>query len=125
MPVPEPLVAWRAIAEPAALDAATWPSEAVVLRIAPDEVLVIGEPGFDIGDPYAIVEPEDGFCAVTMDRARLEAWLARTAEWTLPKGDRYFAQGSAAGLPVKVWVEGDRGLLITRASLAHDLEERL
>ena len=125
MPAPEQLVAWRVAADPASLDAAEWPAEVTVLRIAPDEALVLGAAPVEVGDPYAIVEPEEGFCAVAMSRAELEAWIARNAEWALPEGDRVFAQGGAAGLPVKVWVDGDRALLITRASLSRDLEERL
>lgn len=125
MPGPEPLTAWRMVASPAALDAASWPTGTTVLRIAPDEVLVVGESVTPVDDPYALIEPEDGFCAVEMDRSVLEAWLVRAAEWRPPSSETYFTQGSAAGLPVKVWVDGDRALLITRASLARDLEERL
>jgi len=125
VPAPETLVAWRAVADPAALDEAPWPHDATVLRIAPDEVLIVGAGRVDIDDPHAIVEQEEGFCAVVMTRSELETWLARTAEWRLPSGDSWFTQGSAAGLPVKVWVDGDRALLITHASLARDLEERL
>lgn len=58
-----------------------------------------------------------------MERWALEEWLEREAEW--PPPDRGLAQGMAAGLPVKVWMGDERALLLTRGSLAAELEERL
>lgn len=125
MPAPEPLSGWRVVASPAALDAARWPEAAVVMRFAPDEALVLADDPLVVDDPHAVIQPEEGFCGVRLARADLEDWLGRTAEWSLPASSTSFTQGSAAGLAVKVWVEGDRALLVARASLAADLAERL
>lgn len=124
MPVPESLRALRVVADPAALDSADWPPECDVLRLAADEILVLGTEAIDIDDPEAIVFEDHGFCAVRMPLNRIQDWLAREAEWTLPT-DGQLIQGMAAGLPVKIWCRGDEATLITRASLRHDLEARL
>lgn len=126
MPVPEALEAVRAVATPDALDAAVWPPGCTVLRTAPDEALVLGSrdrEAITLDDPQALLEVELGVCGVWMERAALEDWLEREAEWTAPA--QGLAQGAAAGLPVKIWVEGDTALVVTRASLARELEERL
>jgi hypothetical protein len=113
----------RVVASPQDLDGAIWPAHATVLRLAADEVLVLDVDQVAVADPHALVEVEEGYCGVGMERPMLEAWLGQEAEWSLPPSG--FAQGMAAGLPVKVWVEGDRALLLTRASLAAELEQRL
>ena len=59
------------VAASAALDKTTWSTEAIVLRIASDEVLVIPPvEALSLDDPYAIVVPEGGFAA---------AWVAAAA----------------------------------------------
>lgn len=123
MPAVEIRPGVRVVASPAALQSATWPPGAVALPVAPDEVLVLGSDRVTVDDPHALVEVELGFCAVEMERAVLAEWMSREAEWGLPESG--FAQGMAAGLPVKVWVWGRRALLLTRASLAAELERRL
>ncbi len=94
-----------------------------MLRLAPDEVLVLGANRADVADPHALVELETGVCGAEMERGTLEGWLEREAEW--PPPDRGLAQGMASGLPVKVWMGDKRALVLTRASLAAALEERL
>ena len=42
MPACEPLRAARVVADPSVLDALEWPAASLPLRIAPDDVLVIG-----------------------------------------------------------------------------------
>lgn len=124
MPRPEILTAHRVVATPAALDAHVWHKKATILRLAPDEMLIIGSPP-SIDDPAVIVEEEDGFCGVWLDRPEAADWLEREAEWTLPPEESELAQGMAAGLPVKVWPDNDRVLVITRTSLMAELERRL
>lgn len=123
MPVPEILAGVRVVASPADLDAATWPAGATTLRLAPDELLVLGTDRVEVADPHALVEVEEGFSALSLSRSELAGWMEREAEWSLPQLGS--AQGMAAGLPVKVWAEGERALLLTRSSLAAELERRL
>lgn len=125
MPGPDSSPVMRVVATPAALDAVRWPAGARVLRVAPDEALVLGGGSIEIDDHWAIGELDGGYAVFEMTRSRLEEWMSRAAEWALPRDDSFFTQGSAAGIPVKIWVEGDGALLLTRRSFRADLEELL
>lgn len=123
MPAPEFLDVIRVVATPAAIAALS--SDGVALQVAPDEVLVLDATDVSVDDEWAITEPDDGFVGVELSRAEVEAWCRREAEWHLPDLLSSFTQGMVAGLPVKIWVNGDTALVIVRASLAGYLEERL
>lgn len=123
MPVPEVLDAIRVVATPAAIAALS--SDGVVLQIAPDEALVLDATDVAVDDEHAIVVPDDGFVGVELSRSDLETWCEREAEWDLPDLVSYFVQGMVAGLAIKIWVNGDTALVITRTSLVADLGERL
>ena len=123
MPVCETLDAIRVVARPDALDRARWPADATVMRLAPDEALVVGADRVDVDDPHAVVARDHGFCGVHLGIEAFRRWFEREAAWDL--GDEGFAQGQVAGLPVKVWQGGDRVLVVTRVSLRHELEARL
>lgn len=126
MPELKPIAATRIVATPAALDAVTWPQDALVLRIAPDEVLVTAAVNGDIvEDSHAIVAPDAGFVGAWVAAEEALAFLERACEWELPGERPAFAQGAVAGLPVKLWFEEDRVLFIVPAPFALDLEERL
>jgi hypothetical protein len=125
VPEPEFLTAYRVVALPAALDEGCWADGAIVLRLAEDEALVLGGgPAPTCEDRHAIVEREAGFVGVWMTRTDLEAWMSRESHWPLPI-HALFVQGMVAGLPMKIWIDGDRALAITRASFAADLRARL
>jgi hypothetical protein len=126
----EHIDAIRIVATPAALDAAIWARGALAMRIAPDEVLVITEGEHEIArdivkDPHAIVEPDAGFAGAWVAADEALAFLERACEWELPRERPAFAQGAVADLPMKLWLEEDRVLLIVPAPYATDLEERL
>ena len=123
MPVPEMLDVIRVVARPEAI--ASMSSDGVVLQVAPDEVIVLDATDVAVDDEWAITEPDDGFGGVELTRAEVEDWCRREAEWTLPDLVSSFTQGMVAGLAVKIWINGDRALVICRTSLAKDLEERL
>lgn len=125
MPAPERLDAKRIVASEAALAGAGWDSETIVMRIAPDEALVLGPMPDSFLDPHAIVEDEEGFVGARLTRRELDSWMERESEWRLPPGTDSFTQGMVAGLPVKVWVAGEHGMVVTRVSLAAELEARL
>ncbi len=124
MPVLEPLPGLRVVADPAALDAASWrgPAEVTVLRLAPDDAFAIGATEVDVDDEHAIVESEPGFAG---------AWLpvddvAHHAEWSIPAERPALAQGSVANVPARVWLPDDGNvLLITAAAYADELASRL
>ena len=52
------------------------------------------------------------------------AVLERECEWEVPHARPAFAQGMVAGLPVKLWFESERVLVLVAAPFAHDLAER-
>ncbi len=123
MPAPEPLVGRRVVAEPAALDAlvAALPATVTVLRFAPDEAFVLSAGGLALDDPHAIVEPEVGFVAITMERDA----VAGHTEWALPAAGEV-AQGAIAGVPAKLtWLPDGRAWVVTHAAYAADLLDRL
>jgi hypothetical protein len=119
----------RITAAPAAIDAATWPSSAIVIRIAPDDAFVIDASlddavGIIAADPHAIVEDEPMFRGAWLDGAQL-AHLADRLEWPLPTDRPVLAQGMAAALSLKLWLEPDRTLLVVSESMLHEVIERL
>ena len=116
----------RVVAKPSALDGIKWAAEAIALRIAPDEMLVVsGSVPELVDDPDALVEPDAGFAAMWVPIAEARALLARTCEFELPGDAPTFVQGSVAGLPLKLWFEADRVLFLVPAPYAHDFEDRL
>jgi hypothetical protein len=121
----ESLAATRIVARPTALQAAAWPPGTIVLPIAPDEALIIGDMPADIDDPHAIIEDEGGFVVLRLSRTELDEWMSRQSEWTLPRSPTSFSQGMVAGLPAKIWVDGDLAMVLTRVSLRAELEGRL
>ena len=52
------------------------------------------------------------------------AFLERACEWALPQQRPAFAQGAVAGVPVKLWLEGDQVLFVVPSPYVHDFEER-
>ncbi len=124
MPALDRLPGLRVVADPAALDAASWhgPAEVTVLRLAPDDAYAIGATEVDVEDEHAIVEPEPGFAGAWLP---VEA-VAHHIEWSLPAERPALAQGAVANVPARVWLpdEGD-ALVVTAAAYADELTSRL
>lgn len=134
VPALERLLAMRAVATAESLDRAAWPSDAVPLRIAPDEVLVIDATKAVVEDPDAIIEPERGYvgtiCTV-FDRPSVQGHT----DWPIPSDRGVLAQGKIAGVPAKVWtlprpagviqLDGDDFLLVVQTCYANELRSRL
>jgi hypothetical protein len=125
--VVERLSGSRIVATPAALDALGVADGSIFMRLATDELLIIGAApaSGSINDPHAIITNETGFAGVWWPAAPALDFLARACEWELPKSRPAFAQGMVAGLPVKLWLESERVLFVTAAPFAADLEERI
>jgi len=114
----------RIVADPSALDQAAW--HGIVLRVAPDEALLLSDETPDVAtDPHSIVQRDDGFSAMWLPMTEARELLAKTCDWELPAQRPAFAQGSVAGLPVKLWFEQDRVLFLVPAPYAHDFLERV
>lgn len=123
----EPLVGWRIIADPAALDQAPWPADSHVVRISPDDVFVVGaaEPSVP-ADPHAIVTPEHGFAGASLTADEVEHTALHHIEWQLPRQRPALAQGQIAGVPAKLVLHADgSALLLVACAARHELEDRL
>ena len=120
----------RIVASPDILDATSWPYAMWVLRLAPDEVLLLDDVAADtvrptVDDPFAIIEPESGFAEAGYDLAMFEAVVAPHIDWAIPSTRPAVAQGLVAGVPCKLWFTDDGVLLICLIAHVHELEARL
>ena len=126
-----PLDGWRVIAEPAALDAALWPSGSTVVRISPDDVFVItptagGSAPVVAADAHAIITPEHGFAGATLSADEVAHVGLHHIEWELSAQRPALAQGRIAGVPAKLVLHADGSALLLVACAARaELEERL
>jgi hypothetical protein len=121
------LVGFRIVADAAAVDDGRWDGPDVhAIRLAPDEVFVLGaNGGVRVFDAAAMYDVESGFVGAWLPD-RVLAEIVRRLEWPLPAHRPALAQGKVAGVPAKLWLTDDgRTLLLTHAAYAHELEERL
>ena len=129
MPASEALYGWRVVADPTALDTLSWSSaspDSIVLRLAPDDALVLGATAVHVDDPHAIVEPDSGWRGWRYSETAFAAHVAHHVEWTLPGERPALAQGLVAGVPVKLWFAGDGTVLVVcAAAYAAELTDRI
>lgn len=123
MRAPEPLHGLRVVARPAAIDGAVLPAGATMLRITPDDAIVIDAATLTIDDASAIIEPEYTFVHWRLTPAEFES-VTNHIEWPLPTAGK-LGQGLIAAVPAKIVINTDSVLLIVSAGLAHELAERL
>ena len=123
MRAPEPFVGARIVAAPGVLDAVMVPEGHAALRLAADELFVLGKFKVNGLEPL-IQEDEHGFVGwwLTPDEV---AEVAQHVEWTIPSTRPVLAQGLVAGVPARLWLTDDRALLLCAAAHAHELVERL
>lgn len=123
----QPLVGWRIIAQPSALDAAAWPAGSTVVRISPDDAFVIGgDQPVIAADEHSIVTPEHGFAGASLSAAQTQDLATHHIEWLLPAARPALAQGQIAGVPAKLVLhaDGSAQLLVACAARA-ELEDRI
>jgi len=125
VPVFERVHTTRIVATPAALDAARWPAGHIALRTAADEMLITPPPAEPlVADEHAIVLAGRSLLGGWSAAALALTVLERECEWELPRARPAFAQGMVAGLPLKLWFESERVLVLVAGPFAHDLAER-
>lgn len=115
----------RVVATPTALDHATWRPAGIVMRIAADEVFAIGSTEVEIADKHAIIEPESAFVGWWLTNEQFASVVQPRLEWVLPRARPALAQGLVAAVPLKLWLEADRVLVVTSSGLAHEAAARL
>jgi hypothetical protein len=128
VPALEPMPGLRVIADPAALDRASWwgDRDVTVLRFAPDDALAVGARRVEIDDADAIIAEESGFVGAWLTAEEFEAWVLPRIEWPLPDDRPTVAQGNVAGVPSKLWLRVTGGaLLLAPAAFADELAGRL
>lgn len=124
MHAPERLDGLRIVASPEGLEHAYYEGDVVVLRFAHDEAFAIGAVAAEVPDEHAIVERETAFVGWGLTSAEFDRLIARHVEWQLPAHRPSLAQGLAAGMPVKLWFNHDRVLLVVSSGLAHEAAAR-
>jgi hypothetical protein len=122
---PDPIRALRVVAAPAVLDELAWPDGATALRLAADDLLVIGGTSPSLGGSTALAEEERGFAGWWLSADELRDRVLPHIEWPLPAERPALAQGLIAGVPAKLWLADERALLLCAAAYAHELAERL
>jgi hypothetical protein len=138
---------WRVVADPEALDRMEVPRDAVLWRLAPDDVLIDVLIGFDdpevesklafrpqLDDPHAIVVPDQNWHAQTIDADSFEP-LRERIEWEID--NTRINQGLILGVPAKIQFLDHRPELfgsdtpwphyeiLCAAPYAHELNERV
>jgi hypothetical protein len=121
---PERLDGLRIVARPEAIEHAYYEGDVITIRIAPDEVFAVGAVAVEISDEHAIIERETAFVGWGLSDAEFQRHVARHIEWSLPLHRPALAQGLAAAVPIKLWFDYDRVLLISSSGLAHEVAER-
>lgn len=124
MRAPEPLAALRVVAAAETLDELVASRDHPRLRLAPDELLVIGAASVEVSGEHLVVD-EAGFVGWWLTPDEVTTRVLPHVDWPLPKARPALAQGLVAGVPAKLWLAEDRALLLCAAAYSHELEERL
>jgi hypothetical protein len=120
---PESISGTRIVASAEVLDGMTLPETLGALRMARDELFVLGSFMVATSEP-TIIEAEAGFVGWWLDEDEL-AVVRDHLEWAVPDTRPVLLQGLVAGVPAKLWLDEDRSLLLCPAAYAHELVERL
>ena len=121
----KPVPATRIVGEPAALDALEAPEGGYLMRLAPDDLLVLPPiSDVDVADRHAIVEPEGGFSGAWFEESE-SAVLQSVCGWEFPVHRPAFSQGLVAGIPTKLRFTGGGVLALVPTVVVHHMEERL
>ena len=108
-----------------ALNAADFDT-ALSFRVAPDEVYVQADiDALAINDEHAIITKESSLSGTWLSMDVALHFLQHECAWELPLERPAFVQGMVAHLPVKLYFEESRVLIMTAAPFAHNLQERL
>jgi hypothetical protein len=121
---PERLPALRVVAAPESLDDLVLADDHPALRLAPDDLLVIGAASVQVGGEHLVVD-EAGFVGWWLTPEEVREQVLPHVDWPLPTARPALAQGLVAGVPAKLWLAEDRALLLCAAAYAHELEERM
>lgn len=123
------------LAEAAALDALERPRGALPIRVAPDELLLVGHPGsapafeqaaaplVELDDDAVVMDVTDGWTVWSLAGSQAREAFERLSMLELPTAG--VVQGDVARLPVKVVADGDRLHLFVPSSWGAYLHDRI
>jgi sarcosine oxidase gamma subunit len=124
------------VADAAACDAVAVADASAAVRVAPDEVMLVGAPGDadeiarDAASRAAAIDPDalvldvsDGWAALTLEGDDVHAAFSRLSPLRLP--ERGFVQGDVARVPAKVVIEPERLLLLVPSMWGEHLRSRI
>lgn len=123
------------LAQAETLDALERPRGALPIRVAPDELLLIGHPGSaraleraagavcETDDDALVTDVSDGWAVWSIAGPGWRDAFARLSMLELPRAG--VVQGDVARLPVKVVADGERLHLLLPSSWAEYLRERI
>jgi hypothetical protein len=118
----------RIVANKTALDAldTTAMTGYLIMRTAPDELMVLppGEPLVS-GDAHAIQIVDTNWFGAWLEEEQMLTFLSQQCEWAPPSDRPAFAQGAVAHVPVKLWFELGKILILTAGPYLADLQERM
>lgn len=117
------VAAVRIAARPEALDSASWPADATVLRLAADEVLLLDALDAGPPEPDAIVFADMSWVRFVLGASSGREVMARAAAW--PPPSQGLGQGMVAGIPVKLVVGESNWWFVVAAVIADEFDERL
>ena len=123
MRAPEPIAGTRIVASAEVLNGMTLPETLGALRIAGDELFVLGSFMLATSEP-TIIETEAGLVGWWLSEDEL-AEVRHHVEWAVPATRPVLLQGLVAGVPAKLWLSEERSLLLVAAAYADELMERL
>ena len=98
---------------------------ALVLRISPDEAIVVGSPAGPVDDAHAIVEDESGLSVIRFSAQAFDEKVRPHIEWEVPRDRPASAQGLVAAVPCKVWLDTEVVLVICATAVIDELAQRL
>ena len=121
MRAPEPMSSLRLVGPAEALDGLQWTESGTALRLAPDDLLVLGSAATPVDTTSLLAEADPGWVGWWLTPDEL-GQVRGHVDWPVEEG---LNQGLVAGVPAKLWLGGGRSLLLVAAAYAHELVERL
>ncbi len=119
----QPVLIHRVVASPTAIDRATWPAQSLVVRTAPDEVMIVGDEQPAPPEDHAIVFADTSWSAAEVSPEVGGSIMRCHADWPPPTIGH--AQGAVASIGVKLTVEPGRWLFLVPSAYARDFAKRV
>jgi hypothetical protein len=116
----------RVVSTPNAIDTAITPANKIIMRTAPDAVMVLHASPDEVSvpdDEHAIIESEFGFSMIAVSRTEFDRFVRPLVEWRIPESG--LAQGLCGFVPVKMWLKSDGVRILVATSFAETLLERM